>query len=916
MTADTPHLRTWTAVLIGLCGTLVALALPFAPVVAESSTITWPAPGQPVSSSTATVAPYRPAALTASIPCTALRADRNSQPVTVLATSSAGDGLVVLARPGGAELQLRDRRLNLAVPDGPTACRVGVDANSAGVSVVGADGRVAYLADEPVPELFGLRTDLDPAQARGMTVTAHVSSPFATSPAPLKVALIAAQLVAVGLALALLTRGKPRLPRLPRLRWSRLWWVDAGVLAALCGWAVVGPLSVDDGWATMIARNVASAGNPGNYYRWWDAAETPFAFSQQLLAPLTEVSIAPLWLRLPSTVLAAATWFVLSRGVLGYVVPGSATVRIRALAAGFMLVAWLPFNLGTRPEAYVAMWVTVALALALRTRTPAGLGWLALVVGLTIPISPNGLLVVAPIVVFAPRLAAVLRGGGRTRLAADILLLCCVVAVGITIVFADQTWDGLVTATDWHTFFGPSIPWYHEPDRYAYLLEQTQQGGAAKRVPVLLSLALLPLVAMLTLRRRHLDLLDRRVIRLAAVVLVSLLAFALTPSKWSYHFGAAAGVFAAFMAAGVVLMVRRAKGPDTRTVVVGAVGSVLLAFTAALAFDGPNNWWLATLYDVPRVAVPLKPLNNPLFWLGLLAVGIGIFALLRRRRRDRPIARTVAAGPALVAVTACAVALAVLAGSFVLAPFRRQEGSIALANLERVTGDKVCGLADDVEVLLDGDPLKSAGGQWFALPSIAPNSSVAVSVSDGTPVGGDVVFDFGRADGTDLTVQPTWRGVGAADVPVGADRVRIRGVGGAEAPGSGVPRLRPVVGLTEFLAGHGPVMLTWPMAFVFPCVHDIARVSGGVADTPRTVVEAPEPRATEDRRRDLGGTFAELDVYGDLREVPSRLKGHPEIDWGSVWVSDDPAAHDDYQRTVSRAVVPGAGATRGPRPER
>jgi arabinosyltransferase B len=89
-----------------------------------------------------------------------------------------------------------------------------------------------------------------------------------------------------------------------------------------------------------------------------------------------------------------------------------------------------------------------------------------------------------------------------------------------------------------------------------------------------------------------------------------------------------------------------------------------------------------------------------------------------------------------------------------------------------------------------------------------------------------------------------------------------------------------------------------------------------VAQTPHTVIESPRPRATEDRRRDIGGTFVELELFGKLHEVPSRLKNHPDVDWGSVWVSADTAARDSYQRTTSRMIVPGAGATRGQRPER
>jgi arabinosyltransferase C len=972
-----------------MTGLLVALTLPFAPVFAETTTVTWPTSGQPVASSTAIFAPYRPTALSVSVPCTALRAGDNGGPVTVLATGTAGDGLVVTARSGEAVLQLDDRRLELPIPDGAADCRLLVDSDASGLTVGAPDGQLSELAGQPVPEVFGFRTDLNAAHAQGMTVTARASSPFATTPAPLKIFLIAVQLLAVGLALVLLCSAKTRFPR-PSL--SRLWWIDCAVLAALCGWAVIGPLSVDDGWATTIARNVAASGNPGNYYRWWDAAESPFAFSQQLLAPLTEISIAPLWLRLPSTVLAAATWFVLSRGVLGSVVPGSATARVRILAAVFLLVAWLPFNLGTRPEAYVTLGVTTALALALRATGRAKLGLLALVVGLTIPISPNGLLVLAPILVFAPQLVAALGAAGRTRLEVitDVALLCCVAAVGITVVFADQTWDGVVTATDWHTYFGPSIPWYHEADRYAYLLEHSQQGSAVKRLPVLLSIALLPVIGLLTIRRRDPDGLDGKVLRLGAVVIVSLMLLALTPSKWSYHFGAAAGIFAAFLTSAVVLLFHRARAPGRLIVLVGVAGSILLAASAALAFDGPNEWWLATLYDVPLAVVSFRPLgvplDNPLLWIGMVAVAVAVTGLRRPQKFRRVVAQAVAVGPALVALVAGGTALVVLFGSFIDAPLRRPAGSIALANLERIAGKRFCGLADDIEVMPDGDALApsdsdgemagftaqggyhpgapppdtvgpgasrfmwgsdAAGAQatgsvttrWFVLPALAPNDGVAVSVSGQTTDANGLAFEFGRANGAGVAAlgqrvptgrpasdedpaTPTWRtiGVDGPDIPAGADRVRIHAVDGRTDTLGWLaftgPRMRSIIGLTAFLADNGPVLTAWPMGYVFPCVRNIAEVSGGVAQTPRTVIESPRPRATEDRQRDIGGTFAELNMFGKLREVPSRLRGHPDVDWGSVWVSGDSAARDSYQRTVSRTIGPGAGATRGQRPER
>ena len=756
------------------------------------------------------------------------------------------------------------------------------------------------------------------------------------------------------------------------------------MIALLCGWAVIGPLAVDDGWATTIARNVASTGDPGNYYRWWDAAEVPFAFSQQMLAPLTEISIAPLWLRLPSTLLAVATWFVVSRGVLGAALPGLAsTARVRILAALCLLIAWLPFNLGTRPESYVALGVTAALALAWRARRPAALGWLALVAGLTIPISPNGILVAAPILVFAPRLVAA-AARGRRKPVATAALVCCVGAVGVTAIFADQTWDALVTATDWHTYFGPSLPWWEETTRYENLLGADQQGSFAKRMPVLFAIALVPVVGALFLRRR--DRVGTAAVRLAAVVVVALILLAFGPSKWSYHLGAAAGLFAAFLSVAVVAVVHRARTPDRRAAAVGAAGTVLLAAAAAVAFAGPNAWWLPALYAVPWATSPVQPggvpLDNPLLWAAVLVAGGATVLGLRRGRG----AQTCVLGPAVVTLVAFVTVLAVLIGTFATAPLRRPAGSLAMINLHRIASTRVCGLADDIEVLPDGAVLAQAGQrgrssgfaerdgfypaapppdppgigtseflwgshttgpqatgslttQWFALPPLAVNGGVAVSVSGRTDGANSLAFEFGRADGSGVRVlgavapvdrpasdedpaHPLWRSVGvdAAEVPGGADRVRIQAVDGRTDDAGWLavtgPRLRSVVALNDFLADKGPVLVSWPQSFLFPCIHDIAAVSGGVAQTPRTVIESPRPWLTDDRKRAIGGTFAGLAMFGGLSEVPSRLAGHPDVDWGSITVSTDTAAHDNYSRTTVDRVVWGFGATRDQRPER
>lgn len=136
----------------------------------------------PVASTTATVVPYRPAQLIATLPCQALRA---SAPVTVLATSSAdGDGLIIDAGPDGAVLRAGDTRLDLETGAGAPGCHTTVSAGPRGLAVTAPDGKVTVVADAPVPKVFGFRTDLTSAQAAGIQISATVVTPFGTSPTP------------------------------------------------------------------------------------------------------------------------------------------------------------------------------------------------------------------------------------------------------------------------------------------------------------------------------------------------------------------------------------------------------------------------------------------------------------------------------------------------------------------------------------------------------------------------------------------------------------------------------------------------------------------------------------------------------------------------------------------------------------
>jgi arabinosyltransferase B len=261
------------ALLVGLIGVVVALLMPFAPVSTEQTTVVWPAPGHPVQSSMALFVPYRPAQLTVTVPCSVLRAAAGQdRAVTVLATGPPNGGMLLRTDAGTAQLML-GRRVVRSIPVAGTAtdCRTRLHAGPGGTVITTGASRLD-LAGEPVPEVFAFHTDLVAAQAAGMTVTARTAGPFATSPTGLKILLITVQLLAVFVALGLLadvpacralllgvSRFRPR----PALIKTAC--VDAGVVGVLAGWAIIGPLTDDDGFATTIARNAALTGNVGNY---------------------------------------------------------------------------------------------------------------------------------------------------------------------------------------------------------------------------------------------------------------------------------------------------------------------------------------------------------------------------------------------------------------------------------------------------------------------------------------------------------------------------------------------------------------------------------------------------------------------------------------------------------------------------
>ncbi|MDN5920355.1 MAG: arabinosyltransferase, partial [Pseudonocardia sp.] len=752
---------------------------------------------------------------------------------TGFTVSTADGSMIVLV--GGRQVY------RAPVPAG-NSCGLVLDADGAGtvLRLGGADPVV--LPGDRVRSVSAFTTDLSGADATGLQVVARAADWFDVTSTGAKTALIVVQLLLAAASLALLAladrrrhgsrlRSREARTRLWRARaaaavspraWARRT-ADVGVLVILGVWTVIGPLTTDDGFTEGIVANAAGSDAFTNYYRWENASEAPFTLVLRLVQPLVDAGANPLLLRVPSLVCGLLVWLLLSRVALPALLPRHArSVAVRLLLAGTLLIWWMPFDLGVRPEPFAAVSVTAVLAFVLRAAYRpgrAGLTWLGLTgfaLGIALATTPSSVAAVGPVLVALPRLWRLARGGfgagtpthpaGLLRAAAVTAATAATAGVGLVVMFTGQSWYTVSRATGMHAFYGPNVAWYQEIQRYEYLLAfDSEQGGLGRRVPVLLTLALL--VAVLPLLARGVQRLPgmNRVPVPALGLVAGLAMLSLTPSKWTHYFGSLAGIGAAALTAGVVLLVVAAR-PRSRPVrdcagqpavrLAAGAGAVAVVVAAALAYAGRNTWFIYSHYGVPHEDGPWRPLNTPLPWLALAAVvlvaGAVRLPFLRSGGGSAGVGRMLIRLPGVLAVVVTVTTVAVLLYSFAVAP-GRQAGSYSVGGqmLAHLAGEDTCGLIDDVVTTIDtpGGALKpgpgtpeltgftSGGGfrgtppsppgsgsstflwgssangaistgtlssQWFVLPKVPADQELAVNVSGRTAQGNRLALEFAR----------------------------------------------------------------------------------------------------------------------------------------------------------------------------
>ena len=731
------------ALVAGFLGLVLCGLTPLLPVNQTTATIAWPqgssADGT-VSDVTAPLVSGAPRALDVSIPCSAV-ASMPADGGLVFSTNPPGgidasrNGLFVRAYPDTVVVAFRDTVAAVApradVEAGAcSALRLWADVGQVGADFIGIPGATGTLAPEKRPQVTGVFTELDvPPDTAGLSATIDVDTRFITSPTTLKLAVMVLGVLCVIAsiaALAVLDRasGRRRSGRRRRVGLST-WLADAGVVAALLLWHIVGPQSSDDGYNTTIARISGEAGYTTNYYRFFGAAEAPFDWYQSLLGQLASISTASVWLRLPATLAAIATWLIISRCLLPRLGRRVAANKVAVWTAGAVfLAAWLPFNNGLRPEpliafGVIAVWMLVEWTIGTRRLWPVAL---AVVVAMfTVTLAPQGLIALAPLLVGARAVWRIVAARRPTDgLAAQVAPLLAAVSLVFVIVFRDQTLATVAESVRIKYTVGPTIPWYQEFLRYYFLtVEDSVDGSMTRRFSVLILLLCVFGLLVVLLRRGSVPgAMNGPVWRLVGTTAVGLLLLTLTPTKWAVQFGAFAGLAGALGAVTAFAFAR--VGLHSRRNL--ALYVTALLFVLAWATSGINGWFYTGNYGVPWFDKQPVIVGYPVTTIFLvLAIVGGLLAAWLHFRMDyaghTEVAdtgrnRALASTPLLVVATIMVVLE--LASMVKATAGRYPVYTTGAANLAALTGQS-CAMADDVLVEADTNAgmLTPVPGQQF-----------------------------------------------------------------------------------------------------------------------------------------------------------------------------------------------------------
>ncbi|MBV8788019.1 MAG: arabinosyltransferase domain-containing protein [Mycobacterium sp.] len=762
-TRDDVRVTRWVATIAGLIGFVLSVATPLLPVVQTTATLNWPQNGQ-LNSVTAPLISLTPVDVTVTVPCSVVRALPPEGGVVLSTAPKKGkdaalNGLFVVAN--SKRVDVTDR--NVVIASVPRDQAEGA-AGAAGCSSIeitstksGAYATFVGLTDpagKPVrggfpdpnlrPQIVGVFTDLTGPAPPGLKLSATIDTRFSTTPTTLKLVAMVLAIVSTIVSLVALWRldqlDGHRMRRLIPANWRTFTLADATVIFGFLLWHVIGANSSDDGYILGMARVAGPAGYMSNYFRWFGSPEDPFGWYYNLLALMTKVTDASLWMRLPDLVAGLVCWLLLSREVLPRLGPAVAGSKAANWAAGMVLLAaWMPFDNGLRPEGQIAVGSLITYVLIERSMrysrlTPAALAVVA--AAFTLGIQPTGLIAVAALVAGGRPILRILVK--RHRLVGTWPLVAPMLAAGfviLTVVFADQTLSTVLEATRIRTAIGPSQAWYTENLRYYYLILPTVDGSASRRFGFLITALCLFTAMFIMLRRKRVPGVARGPAwRLMGVIFGTMFFLMFTPTKWVHHFGLFAAVGAAMAALATVLVSHEVlRSSRNRMAFLAAV-----LFILALCFATTNGWWYVSSYGVPFNSsmpkidgITISTIFFALFVLVALYAAYLHFA--SRGHGEGRLARALTAAPVPLAAGFMAL---VFVASMVAGIVRQYPTySNAWDNLREFSGG--CGLADDILVEPDSNagfmpPFPGNYGALGALGGVNPTGFTPNGVPDRT----------------------------------------------------------------------------------------------------------------------------------------------------------------------------------------
>lgn len=726
------------AVVAGLLGAAMALAVPFLPVTQTTAELNWPQNGV-FASVDAPLIGYVATDLTITVPCRAAAGLAGpDNPRTVLLSTvpkqapkavdrgllieRANDDLVVVVRNTPVVVAPLDQVLSPACEqliftaraDQVTAEFVGLTQGSHGENP-GAPLRGQRGGYDFRPQIVGVFTDLAGPAPAGLSFAATLDTRYSTAPTALKsAAMILGVLLTIAALIALHildTTDGMRHRRLLPSRWWSVTGLDALVAAVLVWWHFVGANTSDDGYILTMARVSEHAGYMANYYRWFGTPEAPFGWYYDLLAAWAHVSTASIWMRLPTLLMAIACWWVISREVLPRLGHAVKTSRAAAwTAAGMFLAFWLPLNNGLRPEPIIALgilltWCSVERAVATSRLLPVAT---ACIIGaLTLFSGPTGIASIGALVVAIGPLLTILHRRstrfGLLPLAAPIVAATVVPAI---LIFRDQTFIAEIQASMLKSAVGPSLSWFDEHIRYERLFMASPDGSIARRFAVLALLVALAVTVAMSLRKGRIPgTAAGPANRIVGITIISFIAMMSTPTKWTHHFGVFAGLAAslgALTAVAVSAAVLRSRRNRT-------LFAAVVVFITALAFASVNGWWYVSNFGVPwSNAFPKWHFAFATMLIGLTGLLVLLAAWLHffghddtgRRRAGHESPRTrIIRSP--LAIAAWALVFFEVVSLTVAMIGQYPAWTVGRSNLQALTG-QTCGLAYDV--LVEQDP--------------------------------------------------------------------------------------------------------------------------------------------------------------------------------------------------------------------